>query len=111
MDKEYRNRSILAFEMGKAFEWEMWINKIPPLKFPSHWEIKIIPPFNGALVRFCAITNRGSVSVFLDAYGMCSGSMPNKPYWEIYPYTDDEPKRFWMEETDKLINAIKEVIG
>jgi len=87
-----------------------WCDLIPPLEFPSTWKIKVIPPFGGALARFIVVTECGNVSVYLDGYDQlgCMG----KPYWEIYPGSDEDgnPDRFQMNETKELIDGIRKTI-
>lgn len=84
-----------------------WISEIPALHFPSDWDVQLIPPFSGALVRFRVNPTVESISVYLDGYerlGIFDG-----PYWEVYPYADDVA-RFAMDDTDGLLAAIQEVI-
>lgn len=104
---EDRNRrhSVERFE-----KWMQWIHKIPFLKFPCNYEIKIIPPFGGAIIRFWIrspkMAQSENVSVYLDGHDVlgCVG----EPYWEIYPYSKDDPTaRYLLNETDQLMNGIK----
>src|SRR4030065_481704 len=86
-------------------EWREWRKKIPFLTFPQGIELKVIPPFAGAIARFIARSNGKEVSVYLDCYDKlgCVGS----PYWEVYPY-DGDTYRCGMNETNELITAICE---
>ena len=72
------------YNVEKREEWRRWCEEIPELQFPSSWNVKIIPPFGGAMVRF--IINE-KISVYLDCYD--SLGFMGEPYWEIYPYCDD----------------------
>ena len=87
-----------------------WMDKVPYLKFPGHWEVRLCPPFGGALVRF-AVKNEtdegGFISVYLDVDDSL-GCM-NEPYWEIYPYAEDI-LRVYMNDTDQLIKRIQMVL-
>lgn len=86
--------------------WRELVNTIPYLKFPSEWEVKIIPPFAGAIARFIVkVSDTESISVYLDFYDKLG--YVGHPYWEIYPYMDDTA-RFSINDTEGLINGISE---
>jgi len=91
-----------------AEEWREWIGKVPSIKFPAEWKIKIIPPYGGAIVRFRVIKGKHEVSVYLDCYDRlgCYGS----PYWEIYPYEGD-CMRHDMDDVKGLLKSIKKSLA
>ena len=91
-------------DFDEAFETREWIGKIPVIKFPPQWEVQIIPPFGGALVRF-RINDK--VSVYLDGYDLLG--IEGKPYWEVYPHEEDV-FRCDMSDVDGLLRAINESI-
>ena len=95
MDKNY--------ECSIEYEWSKWRGEIPSIKFKQEWEVRIIPPFAGAIVRFVV----DGVSVYLDCYDIlgCFG----EPYWEIYPYEGDT-YRCKMNNVDELLEAIQHSI-
>lgn len=101
-------------------EFSKWKYEVPTLQFKSDWEVKILPAFGGAIIRFLVRKGNASVSVYLDAhnrlgYGSTKDlhSGDSTPYWEMYPYVsseypdDYEERRFYMNETDKLLNDIE----
>ena len=88
-------------------EWREWIKEIPYIRFPSEWEIKIIPPFGGAMARFLVKIGIKEISVYLDCHGSLGAC--DTPYWEVYPYNDDV-YRCDMNETAELINAIRHAL-
>lgn len=99
--------TILIYKYHKEMESDKWVKEIPHLSFPTDWQVKIIPGFAGAVIRFCVSKGDKSISVYLDCYGIL-GSV-SRPYWEIYPYKDTEDiARFYMEETEELLKAINE---
>lgn len=107
-DKEielYRASSIVE----RTQEWRKWIEEIPYISFPAEWEVKIIPPFNRAIVRFIAKHKQTGreCSVYLDCYDElgCFGS----PYWEVYPH-DKDVFRCPMDDIESLLKAIGESI-
>lgn len=97
---------IASCKMEALFEWQKWCKEIPSLKFNPEWEIKVIPPFAGAVVRFIVSKDNKTVSVYLDCYenlGFFGG-----PHWEIYPDKFGDNSRFAMNDTEALITAIEE---
>jgi len=86
-----------------AMETRGWINKIPYLRFNNNHEVRVIPPFAGATIRFNVRYKDKAVSVYLDCYNNL-GCM-DEPYWEIYPYKGDA-FRCLLNETEKLLSAI-----
>ena len=106
MDKSYMRR----FDVERDEDWRKWIEKIPALNFKEDWDVKVIPPFGGAIARVM-IVKKGNpekhVSVYLDCYDAlgCMG----EPYWEMYPYEGDT-YRALLNNTDDLIEKITEVL-
>lgn len=101
---------MLHVQMSKEFEWEKWYKEIPFLTFPDHLEVKIIPPFTGAIVRFLVRDKKyhgAEVSIYLDCYSILGAS--SKPYWEVYPYEGDV-FRCGMNETEELVESIEHSI-
>lgn len=88
-------------------KWREWVKEIPYIRFPSEWDVKIIPPFGGAMARFLIKTGTKEISVYLDCHGSLGAF--ETPYWEVYPYNDDT-YRCHMNETDELIKAIGEAL-
>lgn len=85
--------------------YRKWQCEIPFIKFEPEWEVKVIPPFGGAVVRFVAQYNNKRVSVYLDCYDNLG--WVGEPYWEIYPY-HGETFRTGMNNVGELVAAIKE---
>lgn len=98
-------KTKLARNYSESFESDKWVNEIPYLNFKEDWDVKIIPPFGGAVIRFL-VTKAGKnrVSIYLDCYSML-GSV-DMPYWEVYPY-DDDTFRCPMNDTKALMDAIE----
>lgn len=102
------NRWDLSIEVGKAFEYDRWVKEIPWLAFPSYMQVKVIPPFHGAVVRFLVQHKDNPcahVSVYLDCYDVLW--IYGEPYWEIYPYHGDVA-RVPMWNAQGLMRAIEE---
>jgi len=98
-------RSRIAVEKG--MEYDRWCKEIPPIQFPATWQVQVIPPYLGAVVRFVVWSKRGKrVSVYLDCYDNLG--FRGSPYWEICPAADEDTERFAMADTaGRLIDGIK----
>lgn len=95
---------LKRFNLEVEEEWETWMEQIPSFKVPEGFQIKITPPFAGAIVRFRLKYKNKEVSVYLDCHERlgCFGS----PYWEAYPINGDT-YRARIDELDNLIEIIE----
>lgn len=98
----YRKR----LDVEKAEDWFTVLDNMPVIHFPSHWAIKLSPPFGGAMVRFRVIFKDKEVSVYFDTLDRLG--IMGEPYWEIYPAVDGDIARFPAEDVEELIWAIQE---
>lgn len=100
---------MTSAKTDEVFEWRKWQIEIPFIEFPPYLEVKIIPPFNAAVVRFLirpsSSPDSNYISVYLDCYDML-GFM-GAPYWEAYPIKADT-ERFPMADTKALLQCINE---
>jgi hypothetical protein len=97
--KDYLSRA----KVERDEKWDDWIEKIPNLSFPPTWQIRIIPPFAGALVRFLVFANGRRISVYLDvneSLGYAEG-----PYWEVYP-VEGENARCAIDDVKGLMQLL-----
>jgi len=109
MDANFEKRLSkikLSSKMAEVFKWQERITKIPFITFPSHWEVKIIPPIGGVIIRFLVRRpyTKGEVSVYLDFDAMLS--INTNPYWEVYPYNGDVG-RCGVKNIEKLLKMIE----
>lgn len=99
----------LIHEMEDSFEWGKWMNEIPFIPIYKDWEIKVIPPFCGAVVRFLVREPGGDdISVYLDCYDILGRF--GSPYWEIYPAADGDVERYKMEDVDGLLDGLERAL-
>lgn len=108
--KKFRDL-MMRHDLESAEQWMLVRSKMPTLKFKSDWEVQIIPPFAGAMVRFVVRKPNGaSISVYCDFYEKLGYF--GAPYWEAYAFEQgddhDWPQRFALEETEELLKAIEE---
>lgn len=113
---------VYRYRVEENEEWHKWGNEAPWLQFPPELEVKIVPPFGGAMARFRArfVGGEREVSVYWDCHDAL-GYM-EKPYWEIHPVKSrglglmDEAdvydcKRFLAgEESDMMVSIIKSLM-
>jgi hypothetical protein len=102
---------ILRTRLEWAESWKALSLEIPSLTFPQGYEVKIIPPFAGAVARFY-VGKPGTakwVSVYLDWFDRlgCVG----QPYWELYPNQEGDTERFLLQETAELMLRVKAAVG
>ena len=91
--------------------WRDAVSKMPKLKFPSDWDVTIIPPFGGAMARFTVDLPCGThKSIYADFhyalgyYGPINSEKPT-PYWEVYPVHGDVG-RCDIDDTEELMRMI-----
>lgn len=103
---DFLRKHSIYMDYHREYELAKWMEKIPKLKFKDHWEVKILPPFGGAIIRFHLETGHGFVSVYFDAYDMlgCVG----EPYWEVYD--GDDIERFLLNEHEEMMDYINGVL-
>lgn len=107
MSKILSNAEFALYKVESDYHWREWIHKIPSIHFKPEWEVRIIPPFGGAIARFYVEYNGKSISCYLDCYDQLG--LFGEPYWEIYPYEDDV-YRCKMNNTQELIEKIQEAL-
>ena len=94
-------------EVESLQKWDEIFHKIPSLNFDKEWDIKIIPPYRGAVARFLVYRNGDQVcSVYLDWYERLG--IFGAPYYQLYPFEDDT-RRYGIEDTDELIKDIRKL--
>lgn len=102
---EHVQNTINRLKVENHEGWRDSIDSIPYLSFPSEWQIKVIPPFSGAMVRFMVKLPTGvSKSVYADFHDALGAY--GKPYWEVYP-VDDDIGRCDISDTETLLQLIE----
>lgn len=87
---------------------------LPALHFKPEWEVRIVPPFGCAMMRFWVDHNGKRVSVYADYFEEL-GYFGHQPYWEMYPRTYangdgstyQDVARFGIGDTEGLMKAIE----
>lgn len=112
-----KSRSFVALmlceALSKVLEWDAHIWEIPYLKFPADWEVKLMPPFMGAMLRFHVkkpgMSEQDTVSVYLDVADVLG--IVGQPYWEIYPASHGDTERILLTHSEDLLPAIGEALA
>lgn len=89
------------------YEWRKWCQEIPYIKFPGNWEVKAIPPFRGAIIRYIIKhenPNSEAISIYLDCYGELGAV--DEPYWELYPDIDGDIYRCGINDIEDLLERL-----
>lgn len=100
----------IRYEIEMNEQWRDIREKIPFIRFKECWQVRVIPPYLGAVARFEVKEDSSDsdavCSVYLDWFnvlGWCGG----KPYWEVYTGVDKEgPERFDLDDTAGVVDCI-----
>ena len=105
--------SKIISDYERVQECRKWAGEIPILHFKKEWDVKIIPPFAGAVIRFWINHNDKHVSVYFDAYSelgyMYDEDNNSVPYFEYYD--GEECYRYYMNEAEKMMEDIKNFLN
>ena len=104
------DESVQRSVMEHARKWREWSLELPYLRFPPEWEVAVVPPFGGALIRFLVREPgmKERVSVYLDVDCSLGFVEYEGGYWEIYPDKDGENARYYLEDVDGVFEGIAE---
>lgn len=84
---------LKRYHVEEEQDWKGEIARIPWLHFRGDWQVRIIPPFADAVIRFQVILPSGTLkSVYMDSrhsLGIWKNLNTPEPYWEVYPYKND----------------------
>ena len=102
------DKTVARLKIERAEDWRTWMDKIPAIQFDADWQVKVIPPFSGAMARFLILKGGKQASIYLDCYDVlgCVGH----PYWEVYPVADDVG-RCDIDDIEQLLVLIRRALG
>ena len=107
------NETLMLAKVEQMQGFRNWSNKLPYFHFDKEWNVKIIPPFAGAVIRFAIDYNGKHVSVYFDAYSrlgwMYDENEEPIPYFEYYD--GEETHRYWLEESEQMMNDIRNFLN
>ena len=119
---DYVDSMVARSHVENNEKWRKWCKQAPWLQFPPELEVKIIPPFGGAMARFMVRFANGTdedrhISVYWDTLDRL-GAM-DKPYWECYPVKykgeegdyDDTARFAAGQEPQMMVTIIKSLMG
>lgn len=103
------NDTIIISKYESLQEYRKWGGRLPAFNFDKEWDVHIVPPFGGAIIRFCIKHNDKQVSVYFDGYSelgyMVDENDEPIPYFEYYDGTDCH--RYYMHESEKMMDDIR----
>ena len=106
-----RNREQVTniYKMEEFQEYQKWQKELPYLHFEKEWNVKIIPPFCGAIIRFYIEYNGKYASVYFDGYSelgfLYDDNHAPIPYFEFYD--GDDIHRYCLSESEQMMKDIK----
>ena len=102
----------IRYKLEEKERWKDWIKKLPSFNFDSDWNVKIIPPFAGALIRFYIEKNGKTASMYLDVNSrlgfMYDDNDEAIPYYEIYT---DDTYRYYLNQVDEMMADIRKYLN
>jgi len=87
-------------KIEKEEKWDEYNTAMPFIPVLEDWEIRILPPFGGALMRFQLQKGKRHFSIYFDATGALG--IMTSPYWEVYPMI--------LKEVDENGNPIEDTM-
>ena len=103
----------MELEIAKRKNYEKWRKELPAFHFDEKWEVKIIPPFAGAVIRFYISYKDKFVSVYFDSdssLGFMYDDNDNPiPYFECYD--GQETYRYLIDEAEEMMSEIREYLN
>lgn len=113
-DTDSVKEKLKRYHVEAEQDWKGEIARIPWLHFRGDWQVRIIPPFGDAVIRFQVILPSGALkSIYMDSrhsLGMWGDLSTCEPYWEVYPYQGDVG-RCALDDTIMLMEMIQDETG
>ena len=103
---DYTSKVLKRAEVERDEKWREASTFAAELTFQNNWKVRIIPPWAGAMARFVVSKGDNRVSVYFDTDDRL-GIMGKRPYYEIYPAPDGDTARYYPEEADQMMTAIR----
>ena len=111
--QENVNKSLMLSKVEQMHDFRGWARKLPAFHFDKEWDVTIIPPFAGAIIRFIIDYNGKYVSVYFDAYSelgwVCDENEQPMPYFEYYD--GEDTYRYYLDESEKMMSDIRNFLN
>ena len=105
-----------AFTLAQAENiqhYRKWCKELPALHFEKEWDVMILPPYAGAIIRFVIRYKDKAISVFFDANSrlgyMYDENEEPIPYYEMYDGEDIH--RYYLGEHEQMMDDIRKVLN
>lgn len=111
--EDYLNKVLILSKAEQIHDFRGWIEKLPVFHFDKEWNVKIIPPFAGAVIRFTIDYKNKHVSVYFDGYSELGYVYDEEekpiPYFEYYD--GENTYRYYLDEADKMMDDIRNFLN
>lgn len=111
--KDDINKTLILSKAEQIHDFRGWANRLPTFHFDKEWDVKIIPPFAGAIIRFTIDYKNKHVSVYFDGYSelgyVCNEEEKPIPYFEYYD--GEDTYRYCLNEADKMMDDIRNFLN
>ena len=111
--EDYLSKTLIISKAEQIHDYRGWIEKLPVFHFDKEWDVKIIPPFAGAIIRFWINYNGKKVSVYFDGYSELGYVEDDDgkpiPYFEYYD--GEDTYRYYLDEADKMMDDIRNYLN
>lgn len=94
--------TVQRYEIEAQEHWRDFCD-MPFIDLRQGYQIRILPPFGGAMYRFCILhtTSGKEYSIYFDAHEALG--IYGKPYCEVYPIGDDTYR------SDNIYDILREI--
>lgn len=110
---EFAERYNIKYRYEEIHNYEYWAHNVPAFHFDKEWDVKIIPPFMDAIIRFTIDYKGKHISVYLDALNALGYFRDENnevaPYFEYFD--GDECYRYGVDESEKMMDDIRKFLN
>lgn len=109
------NKTLYIAKVEQIHEYRKWCSNLPYFNFDKEWDVKIIPPFAGAIIRFYIKHGNKDVSVYFDGYSelglMYDDDEKPIPYFECLFSNIMLTRRYLIDESEQMMDDIREYLN
>lgn len=100
-------KQYLIEQCNDIFEWkDYWVDNMPYLNFKQDWQVKSLPPYNGAITN--VHIKKGDKLVKLALYSCTVKAIDQGPYWIVD--FDGEIEHFGINFSNTMLICIEKYL-
>ena len=103
MDKQLERLHIVP-KVDAMNEYRNWSKKLPSFHFDKEWDVKIIPPFQGAIIRFYI-----SYNAYSELGWMYDENENPVPYFEYFD--GEDIYRYYLDQSEQMMEDIRNFLN